>query len=88
MSQTLNEGAARQSLRRPLSPGENALAQGLESIFKSGVTDFPQVASLLQQNGVQPPSGAPGPWSPDLLQEELARINLLLDIAYRHGAVA
>lgn len=88
MSKTLNEGAARQSLRRALSPGEIALAQGLEHIFKSGVSDFFQVAVSLQQNGVQPPSGATGPWSPELLRAELARINLSLDDAYWRGASA
>ena len=82
MSGKLNEGLARQSLRRPLTEGEVRLAQGLEQIFRGGVTDFAQVTVLLQQNGVQPPSGATGPWSPELLQSELARINGSLDDAY------
>ena len=61
---------------------EIQLAKGLEQIFKSVIKDFAQVAVLLQQNGVQPPSGAAGPWSSQLLQAELARINQSLDEAY------
>ena len=86
MSGKLNEGLERQSLRRPLTAGELALAQGLERIFKGGTTDFAQVALLLRQNGVQPPSGAAGPWSIDLLQSELARINGSLDVGYLNRA--
>ena len=82
MSGKLNEGLERQSLRRSLTAGELALAQGLERIFKGGITDFAQVVLLLQQNGVQPPSGADSHWSPELLQSELARINGSLDDAY------
>ena len=88
MTKTPNDGLDRQSLRRPLTSGELQLAQGLEHIFKSGVSDFFQVAVSLQQNGVQPPSGATGPWSPELLRAELARINLSLDDAYWRGASA
>ena len=65
-----------------MSVEEIQLAKGLEQIFKSGIKDFAQVAVLLQQNGVQPPSGAAGPWSSQLLQAELARINQSLDEAY------
>lgn len=77
-----NEGLARQALKRPLATAEMQLAQALEQIFRSGVQDYAQVCLLLQQNGVQPPSGAPGPWSPALLEAELSAINHSLDRAY------
>jgi hypothetical protein len=78
-----NAGLARQALKRPLTAAEQALGSGLEQIFRSGVTDFEQVAALLQQNGVQPPSGAGGPWTVSLLHAELAAINESMDRAYR-----
>jgi len=77
-----NAGLDRQALKRPLTKAEVDLASGLERIFRSGVMDYAQVALLLQQNGIQPPSGAPGPWSPALLHSELANINQSLDRAY------
>lgn len=77
-----NAGLARQALKRPITDGEQKLASCLEQIFKSGVTDFVQVALLLQQNGILPPSGASEPWSPSLLERELRTINESLDRAY------
>lgn len=77
-----NKGLDRQGLKRALTPAELGLAEGLESIFRGGVMDYAQVALLLQQNGVQPPSGAAGPWSTALLESELEAINASLDRAY------
>ncbi len=77
-----NAGLARQSLKRPISDGEQKLAACLEQIFKSDVTDFAQVALLLQQNGIRPPSGSSETWSPALLERELRTINESLDRAY------
>lgn len=77
-----NTGRERQALKRPLTQAEIDLANGLERIFRSGVMDYVQVALLLQHDGIQPPSGAPGPWSPALLESELAIINASLDRAY------
>lgn len=77
-----NFGLARQGLGRPLTLAEQRLGECLEQIFRSGVSDFAQVALLLQQNGAQPPSGAAGPWTAGLLQQELAAINASLDAAY------
>lgn len=77
-----NAGLDRQSLKRPITEAEQKLAACLEQIFRSGVTDFVQVASLLQQNGVVPPSGVSETWSPALLERELNTINLSLDRAY------
>lgn len=80
-----NAGLARQALKRPLSDIEQKLAACLEQIFKSGVRDFEQVAVLLQQNAIQPPSGATTPWSPALLERELRLVNESLDRAYREN---
>ena len=78
-----NAGLARQSLKRPISGPEQKLANCMEQIFKSGVRDFDQVATLLQQNAIEPPSGAPGPWSKALLEQELRLVNASLDQAYQ-----
>lgn len=77
-----NAGLARQALKRPLTDAEQKLAGCLEQIFRSGVTNFDQVALLLQQNGILPPSGSTAPWTPALLESELGAINLSLDRAY------
>ncbi len=77
-----NRGLERQGLKRALMPAELKLADGLERIFQSGVKDYAQVALLLQQNGVQLPSGAAGPWTVALLETELKLINASLDRAY------
>lgn len=78
-----NAGLARQALKRPISGPEQKLANCMEQIFKSGVCDFDLVATLLQQNAIEPPSGAPGPWSKVLLEQELRLVNGSLDQAYR-----
>lgn len=82
-TQDPNAGLARQALKRPISELEQKLANCMEQIFKSGVRDFDQVATLLQQNAIEPPSGAPGPWSKALLEHELRLANQSLDQAYR-----
>ena len=80
-----NAGLDRQALKRPLTDVENRLAAYLEQVFKGGVHDFNQVVALLQQSAVQIPSGAPGPWSLELLERELRAINASLDKAYASG---
>lgn len=80
-----NAGLGRQALKRELTESETRLAAGLEQIFKSGITDLDRVAGLLQQNGIQPPSGAAGPWTVGLLEAELRTINQSLDRAYASG---
>ena len=79
---------ARQSLGRPLDPAEDALAEALESIFRTGCHDFEMVAAELNVSGVARPSGEGGGWTPEVLQAELAKINASLDQAYlRRGSV-
>ena len=47
-----------QSLGRPLSAEERALADALEAMFRTGEQDFEQVARALERDGVKRPSGA------------------------------
>jgi hypothetical protein len=77
---------ANQSLRRPLEPAERALADALDAIFARGEHDFATVASSLQSAGIRRPSGETGPWTAQVLDDELKRINVSLDEAYSQRA--
>jgi Recombinase-like helix-turn-helix domain len=75
-----------QSLGRPLTADERALADALEKVFRTGEQDFEQVARALERDGVKRPSGASGPWTAAVLEQELVAINASLDKAYaEHG---
>ena len=76
-----------QSLGRPLTPEERALADALEAIFCTGTADFEDVARALERERVQRPSGAVGAWSAAVLEQELARINTSLDQAYAENGI-
>jgi len=76
-----------QSLGRPLTAEEEALAAALERVFRTGETDFEQVARTLERDGVKRPSGAAGPWSAAALEQELAQINASLDAAYAENGI-
>lgn len=76
-----------QSLGRPLTPEEAALAQALEKVFRTGEKDFEQVARVLERDRVKRPSGAAGPWSAAVLEQELATINASLDAAYAENGI-
>ena len=82
MTSDIYSGLKHQSLGRPLAPGERALADGLEAIFRAGTVDFEEVARALERDRVKRPSGATGEWTAAVLEEELARINASLDTAY------
>jgi hypothetical protein len=84
--ESIYEALANQSLRRPLLPVERSLADALDAIFARGEHDFAQVASSLQASGVERPSGQTGPWTAQVLDEELRWINASLDEAYAQGA--
>jgi recombinase-like protein len=71
-----------QSLARALTDEEQALALALEKAFRSGLHNFDDVARALEQDGVKRPSGSAGPWSADVLEQELMAINSSLDAAY------
>jgi hypothetical protein len=75
-----------QSLGRPLTAAERALADALEATFSAGEQDFEEVARALERAGIKRPSGAPGPWTAAVLEQELKDINASLDAAYaEHG---
>lgn len=76
-----------QSLGRPLTPEERALADALEAVFSTGEQDFERVARALEIKGVKRPSGAAGPWTAAVLQQELAAINASLDSAYAQNGI-
>jgi hypothetical protein len=71
-----------QSLGRPLTDSERVLASAIEAVFSAGHQDFEDVVRALEQQGVRRPSGAPGPWTLAVLEQELAAINESLDAAY------
>jgi hypothetical protein len=72
----------RQSLGRPLTDDEHALALALETAFRSGLHDFTDVARFLEQQHVKRPSGSVEPWTAAALEQELMAINSSLDAAY------
>ncbi len=83
----LHERLRRQSLGRPLTADEEALAQAREKIFRAGEQDFEALARALQRDGVKRPSGASGPWTAAVLEQELAKINASLDAAYAENGI-
>jgi hypothetical protein len=76
-----------QSLGRPLTPEERALADALEAVFRTGEQDFENVARALERDHIKRPSGASGPWTAAVLEAELATINSSLDAAYAENGI-
>ncbi|MFL6797784.1 MAG: recombinase-like helix-turn-helix domain-containing protein [Xanthobacteraceae bacterium] len=76
-----------QSLGRPLTGEERALADALEAVFRTGEQDFEAVARALETRGVKRPSGTPGAWTAAALEQELAAINASLDAAYAENGI-
>ena len=76
-----------QSLGRSLSAEERALANALEAVFRTGEQDFENVARALEREGVKRPSGASGPWTAAVLEQELVAINASLDAAYAENGI-
>jgi len=76
-----------QSLGRPLTPEERALADALETVFRTGQQDFEDVARALTRDGIKRPSGAGALWTAAVLEQELARINASLDAAYAENGI-
>src|SRR6202048_2501537 len=75
-----------QSRGRVLTAEEEALADALEAIFRTGEQDFEEVARALERARVKRPSGITEPWTAAVLEQELASINASLDAAYaEHG---
>jgi len=84
--EAIYEALANQSLRRPLAPDERSLADALDAIFARGEHDFSAVAQALQAAGVKRPSGQAGPWTAQVLDEELKHVNASLDEVYAQRA--
>src|SRR6185436_13084344 len=76
-----------QSLGRPLTDEEQALALALEKAFRSGLHDFSDVAQALEEERVKRPSGDTGPWTAGVLEQELKAINSSLDAAYAANGI-
>jgi hypothetical protein len=76
-----------QSLGRPLTDDEQALAAAIEKAFRSGVHDFNDIARALEQDGVKRPSGAVEQWTAQALEQELKTINASLDAAYTANGI-
>jgi hypothetical protein len=74
-----------QSLRRPLTSAESALAEAMVAIFATGQREFTAVAEQLAARNVARPSGSTEPWSVASLEEELRCVNASLDAAYAAG---
>ena len=84
--EAIYEALANQSLRRPFAPVERSLADALDAIFARGEHDFDTVAKALQAAGVERPSGQAGPWTTQVLHEELKHVNASLDEVYAQRA--
>lgn len=82
MTDTIDINFERQSLARPLTGAEEALATALESVFAENIHDFAAVAMALQVRGVARPSGEEGDWDEAVLGKEIELINESLDQAY------
>jgi hypothetical protein len=75
-----------QSLGRELNSAERQLADAMLKAFGTGEHNFEAVARLLESWKVPRPSGEPGPWTLQTLEQELRQINSSLDEAYaRNG---
>jgi hypothetical protein len=73
---------AHQSLGRPLSDREHALADALMAIHAGGITDPAGIAAALSGKGIAAPGSGRTVWTAALLEAELAAINADLDAAY------
>ncbi len=73
---------AHQSVGRPVTAAEQALADAMMEIYGSGVTDMDALARGLAERGVPAPVSGRTDWDAALLAEELAAANASLDAAY------
>ena len=76
-----------QSLARPLTEAEMALAAALESIYSGGMHDFAAVAAELQRTRIARPSGSHDAWTAENLKTELAALNASLDACYARDGI-
>lgn len=79
---TSRPALAHQSLGRPLSESEAALAAGLMAVMGEGEHDFAKIATQLKARGLAAPISGRTDWDEPLLAAELAALNNDLDAAY------
>ncbi len=79
---TSRPALAHQSLGRPLTDAENALAAALMEIMSAGEHDFAKVADALANRGLAAPMSGRTDWDGDLLAAELSALNADLDATY------
>lgn len=79
---TSRPALAHQSLGRPLTEAEQALAAALMEIMGAREHDFAAVAAGLKAKGIAAPVSGRADWDLALLQAELKAINADLDAAY------
>ena len=79
---TAQGSLAHQSLGRPLTEAEQALASALMEIYGTGEHDLVAVAAALTDRGVAAPISGRFDWDVSLLENELTEVNRHLDAAY------
>ena len=83
---TSRPALAHQSLGRPLTDAEGALAAAMMEIMGERAPDFAAVAAGLKVRGLVAPVSGRKDWTEALLAEELTALNRDLDAAYaEHG---
>ena len=76
---------AHQSVGRPLSANEEALADALMEIHATGVSGPEALAAALTEKGVAAPSTGEASWTAESVAAELAALNADLDRAYEEN---
>jgi hypothetical protein len=83
---TSRPALAHQSLGRPLTEAEAALAVALMAVMGASEHDWDRVAAALSERGVVAPVSGRTDWDRALLEAELQSLNADLDAAYaEHG---
>lgn len=83
---TSRPALAHQSLGRPLTAAETALAEAMMELLAEKGADFARVAEGLKARGLVAPLSWRSDWDLGLLESELAALNADLDSAYlEHG---
>ena len=73
---------AHQSLGRPLSAPEDALAEALMEIYGAGLSGPDAVARALTEKGVASPVSGDTSWTAESVARDIAALNADLDAAY------
>ena len=76
---------AHQSLGRPLSAAEDALAEALMQLYAEGVETPEAIAKGLNKMAIAPPLSGLGSWTAETLHNELEALNADLDAAYQEN---